>query len=346
MTENTAAGWAPARAVDEAIAGSDFSGVVAVDVGSDRVYRASAGCAHRASGVLNGPDTRFAIASGSKSFTALALMRLVEDGRIELDMPIGRWMAEDLPRLDPELSIRHLLTHTGGLEDYLDESADTGPADYVLDVPVHTLTTAETYLPLLRGLGQARAPGESFTYSNAGFVILAIVLERVSGQEFQDLVAQTIFTPARLQDTAYLRLDELPASTAMGYLFASGNRANTLHLPVRGNGDGGAFTTVDDLHRFWLALFDGDILSVKSVQRMVEPVSDVDEENLRYGMGFWLERSGRGVVMEGCDAGVSFRSTHHPETQTTVTIVSNTSDGAWPLVRASLQSPADHNSTS
>lgn len=331
-----AAEWALADTVEAAIADNDFSGVVAVDVGADQVYRASAGCAHRASGVRNRPGTRFAIASGSKSFTALAVMRLVEDGLLEPDMPIRRWLGEELPLLDPELSIRHLLMHTGGLEDYVDESADIGPADYVLEIPVHTLTTAESYLPLLRGLGQLRAPGEGFAYSNAGFILLAIVAERVSGQDFQDLVERAVFTPAQLHDTAYLRLDELPASTATGYLFTSGNRANTLHLPVRGNGDGGAFTTVDDLHRFWLALFAGDIVSMESVKHMVEPLSDVEEENLRYGTGFWLERSGSAVVMEGCDAGVSFRSTHEPETQTTITIVSNTSDGAWPLVRAIL----------
>lgn len=341
MTGNTAAGWArfgwpSAGAVEEAIADSGFSGVVAVDVAADRVHRASAGWAHRALGLHNGPDTRFAIASGSKSFTAVAVMRLVEDGHLALDTPLSWWLGDDLPLLDPELSVRHLLTHTGGFEDYLDESADNGPADYVLDVPVHTLTTAGTYLPLLKTLRQTRPPGEGFTYSNAGFIILAIVLERASGQEFQDLVEQTVFAPAQLQDTAYLRLDELPASAATGYIFDSGNRANTLHLPVRGNGDGGAFTTVDDLHRFWLALFDGDIVSVESVQHMVEPLSDVEEENLRYGTGFWLERSGDRVVMEGCDAGVSFRSTHAPETRTTVTVVSNTSDGAWPLVRATL----------
>lgn len=337
MTRNAVENWTHAAAVEEAIASSDFSGVAAVDIGDDRVFQASSGHAHRASATPNSLDTRFAIASGSKAFTALAVMRLVDDGLIDLDAPIRTWLNDELPLLDPGLSVRHLLTHTGGLEDYLDESEESSLDDYVLDLPVHTLTRAESFLPLLAGLGQATSPGSGFAYSNAGFVILALIIERVTGQVFQDSVDQLVFTPAGLQDTAYLRLDELPADTATGYLFATGDRANTLHLPVRGNGDGGAYTTTDDLHLFWRALFNAEILPIKAVHRMVGPVSDVPEENMRYGMGFWLERVGNAVVMEGCDAGVSFRSTHDPDTQTTVTILSNTSDGAWPVVRATLR---------
>ena len=353
--------WKPAAAVERTIASSGFSGIVAVDAGDQPLYRASAGSAHRASAIPNSIGTRFAISSGSKAFTASAIMRLNEDGLLDLDSPVrsllehgrasllergrigaggrgpgDRLSGGGLPLLDPQLTVRQLLTHSGGLEDYLEESEDSDPNDFVLDVPVHTLTTAEDFLPLLATLRQSSAPGSGFAYSNAGYVILALVIERLTQQNFQDAVADLVFAPARLHDTAYLRLDELPAGTATGYLGAEGDRANTLHLPVRGNGDGGAFTTASDLHRFWLALFAGEILSPASVRSRVAPRFDVPEENLRYGMGFWLEPTGAGVVMEGCDAGVSFRSTHHPQTGLTVTVVSNTTEGAWPVVRATL----------
>ena len=341
------AAWPHAAAVEKAIASSGFSGVVTVDVGGERLYQASSGSAHRASATPNSVTTRFAIASGSKAFTALALMRLVEDGLIELDSPVRELLKGDLsggdgkagtgfPLLAPQLSARHLLMHTGGLEDYIDESDDSDPNDFVLDVPVHTLTTAQDFLPLLTKLRQTSAPGRRFVYSNAGYVILALIVEKLTQQDFQDAVADLVFAPARLHETAYLRLDELPAGTATGYLGADGDRSNILHLPVRGNGDGGAFTTVSDLHRFWLAFFAGDIVSPAAVQSMVVPRFDVPEESLRYAMGFWLEPTGAGVIMEGCDAGVSFRSTHDPQTGTTVTVVSNTTDGAWPIVRATL----------
>lgn len=336
MTAKAPVAWEHAAAVEEVIASSGFSGVVSVDSGDERIFQIASGYAHRASARPNCLDTRFAIASGSKAFTALAVMRLVDDGLLELDAPVRIWLGEDVPHVEAGVSIRHLLTHTSGIEDYLDESDDGELDDYVLAVPVHTLTTAESFLPLLQELRQVSSPGSGFAYSNAGFVILALIVERVTGQVFQDAVDSLVFAPANLGDTAFLRLDELPAGTATGYLFATGDRANTLHLPVRGNGDGGAFTTTRDLHRFWTALFGGDIVAREVVDQMVVPVSDVPEENLRYGMGFWLEREGDAVVVEGCDAGVSFRSTHEPDTATTVTVVANTSEGAWPVVRATL----------
>ena len=85
---------------------------------------------------------------------------------------------------------------------------------------------------------------------------------------------------------------------------------NTLHLPVLGNGDGGAFTTADDLHRFWLALLAGRIVSRETVDRMTQPRHDVPDENMRYGMGFWMHRTHPALILEGYDAGASFRSTH------------------------------------
>lgn len=139
-----------------------------------------------------------------------------------------------------------------------------------------------------------------------------------------------------MKSSACLRLDELPRDAASGYLFGSGDRANNLHPPVRGNGDSGAFSTTADLHRFWAALFSGRIVSAESVATMLEPVSTVPEMNMDYGLGFWLRNDAETVILEGCDASASFRSTHEPRTGTTVTVISNTTEGAWPTIEASL----------
>jgi CubicO group peptidase (beta-lactamase class C family) len=109
---------------------------------------------------------------------------------------------------------------------------------------------------------------------------------------------------------------------------------NTLHLPVLGNGDGGAFTTADDLHRFWLALLDGRIVSRETVEEMIRPRHDVPEEKKRYGMGFWIHPTHPALILEGYDAGASFRSTHIIATQTTVSVLGNSSEGAWPVIWA------------
>jgi CubicO group peptidase (beta-lactamase class C family) len=164
-------------------------------------------------------------------------------------------------------------------------------------------------------------------------VVLAILAERLTGTPFADLVTERVCRPARMLDTAFLRSDELPGRTARGYLDPEGLRTNVLHLPVRGSGDGGLYSTLDDVHSLWQALFDGRIVSPDRVADLIAPRSDAPDHGRRYGLGFWLHRSGDGVLLEGYDAGVSFMSAHEPSSDLTWTVVSNTSEGAWPLAR-------------
>ena len=104
------------------------------------------------------------------------------------------------------------------------------------------------------------------------------------------------------------------------------------HLPVRGSGDGGIYTTVGDVSSLWKAFFAGRIVSSDWVREMVSPRS-VAPDGRRYGLGFWLHATTDAVILEGCDAGVSFRSVSDPSAQVTYTVISNTTDGAWPICR-------------
>ncbi len=318
--------------LDEAIATATFTGVVAVDVGPRRVLERTAGFLHRGLRVPMTPDARIAIASGSKSFTALAIMRLVEEGVLRLDQPVRDLLGPDLPLIDAGVTIEHLLTHTSGIGDYLDEDSDWEASDYVLTLPVHTLTTAEAFLPLLEGYPQKADPGEGFAYCNGGFMVLAVLLERATGSTYHEVVRRLVLEPAGLERTGFLPLNALPADAAPGYVLDEGDLVNTLHLPVLGNGDGGAFTTADDLHRFWGALLDGRIVSAATVAEMSRPRHDVPDEDMRYGLGFWLHRTHHALILEGYDAGASFRSTHLVESRTTVSVLGNSSEGAWPVI--------------
>ena len=105
------------------------------------------------------------------------------------------------------------------------------------------------------------------------------------------------------------------------------------HLPVRGSGDGGIYSTAADLSALWSAFFAGRIVSADWVAEMVRPRSDVPSESKRYGLGFWLHASSDAVILEGYDAGVSFRQRARPRSARTHTVISNTSDGAWPVAR-------------
>lgn len=322
------------EALDAAIDAESFTGVVTIDVGDERILERCEGFAHRAYEIPNTPSTRISAASGSKGFTALTIMRLVEDGKLALDDVVRPILGGDLPLIDDAVTVEQLLTHSSGIGDYLDEEADGEIDDYVFSLPLHDLAETEAFIPALDGFPQKFPPGERFSYCNGGYVVLALLAERVSGRSFHELVQTEICDRAGLTASAFLCSDDLPADAALGYLDAQGNRTNVLHLPVRGSGDGGMFFTADDLHRFWNALLDGRVVSPDTVASMIRPRFDVPSEHKRYGMGFWLGRRNSSLILEGYDAGASFRSTHIPETRTTVTVLGNSSEGAWPVIFA------------
>src|SRR3954467_4386735 len=288
-----------------------FSGVVRIDQG-DRVELANAyGFAHRGFEIPNAVDTRFGLASGAKGFTALAVASLIEEGVLELSTFPRSVLGGDLPLIDDGVTVEHLLSHRSGIGDYFDEEAGFEISDYVMPVPVHELATTEDYLAVLDGHPPKFAPGERFAYCNSGYVVLALIAERATGTPFHELVQCRVCRRAGMRDTAFLRSDELPARTARGYLEGNDTwRTNVFHLPVRGSGDGGIYSTAADIRSLWTAFFAGKIVSDEWVAEMVRPRSDVSSKSRRYGLGFWLHASADAVLLTGMDAGVSFSSVH------------------------------------
>ncbi len=297
--------------VDAVATDVGMSGVIRVDVEGHLAVARAYGLAHRGLGVANAVDTRLGIASGSKGLTALAVMSLVEGGELGLDSTARSLLGADLPLIDDRVTVEHLLAHRSGIGDYLDEDELDDSNDYVMTVPVHELATTERFLAVLDGHPMKHEPGARFSYCNGGFVVLALLAERASGVPFHDLVDQRVCRPAGMTATAFLRPDELPGDAAVGYLHDDGLRTNGLHLPVRGNGDGGLYTTAADVHALWEALFAGRIVSSDTVAEMLRPRSDVTEMSLQYGLGFWLDDAAGTVSLHGGDAGVSFVSVHH-----------------------------------
>jgi CubicO group peptidase (beta-lactamase class C family) len=310
-----------------------FSGVVRVDRGGEPELAAAYGLADRRHAVRMTLDTRLGLASGAKTLTALAVMGLVERQVLDLATTARSLLGDDLPLVADDVTVEHLLAHESGIGDYLDEDELDSMNDHVLPVPVHELATTEDYLRVLDGHPMVSAPGERFSYNNGGYVLLALLAERASGVPFHDLVEDLVCGPAGMTHTAFLRSDELPGDAATGYLDAEGLRTNVLHLPVRGSGDGGVYSTVGDLHAFWDALYAGRIVPLDRLAEMVRPRTDWPEEQRRYGLGFHLSATGDGVFLEGSDAGVSFASVHLPGARLTWTVISNCTDAAWPVLR-------------
>jgi CubicO group peptidase (beta-lactamase class C family) len=317
--------------VDGIAAEVGLSGAIRIDVERSLVVQRAYGLAHRGLGVPNTVDTQFAIASGSKGLTALVVMSLVERGELGLDTTARSVLGGDLALIDDRVTVEQLLAHRSGIGDYLDEDEVNDNNDYVLTVPVHELATTEQFLAVLDGHPMKHEPGERFVYCNGGYVVLALLAERISGVPFHDLVDQQVCRPAGMTDTSFLRSDELPGRAAAGYLDDDGLRTNVLHLPVRGNGDGGIYTTAADVRALWDALFAGRIVSLDTVAEMVRPRNDAPELSMRYGLGFWLDDSTNAVSLHGFDAGVGFVSTHHRDRRVTSTVLCNQTRGAWPV---------------
>jgi CubicO group peptidase (beta-lactamase class C family) len=320
--------------VDSLARTSGFAGAVRVDRGDDVELAQAYGFAHRGHEVPNTVDTQFAIASGTKGFTAAAVASLIEEGSLDLTTTARSVLGSDLPLIRDDVTIEHLLSHRSGIGDYLDENAGLDLSDYLMSVPVHVLAATEDYLAVLDGHDTKFPPGQRFEYCNGGYVVLALIAERTSGVPFHELVRRRVCEPAEMDDSDFLRSDELPGRAALGYLEIDGVwRTNVLHLPVRGSGDGGMYSTVADVSSFWRALFAGRIVSSDRVAELTRPRSEPSKASSRYGLGFWLDPPNDVVALEGSDAGVSFSSFHDPEGSITCTVISNTSEGAWPIKR-------------
>jgi CubicO group peptidase (beta-lactamase class C family) len=319
--------------LDSAAAATGFSGVVRFDRGDEIAVAKAYGLADRGHQIPNTVDTQFATASATKGLTALAVATLIEAGSLDLSTTARSVLGQDLPLIDDDVTIEHLLAHRSGIGDYLDENAGLDFADYLMPVPVHELATTQEYLAVLGGHETKFPPDERFEYCNGGYLVLALVAERTSGIAFHELVRRRVCEPAGMDDTAFLRSDELPGRAALGYPKVDGVRTNVFHLPVRGNGDGGIYTTVADVSSLWDALFTGVIVSTDLVSELVRPRSDETGSPRRYGLGFWLHETSDVVMLIGSDAGVSFRSVHDPVRRMTHTVISNTSDGAWPITQ-------------
>ncbi|HVQ88999.1 MAG TPA: serine hydrolase domain-containing protein [Actinomycetes bacterium] len=318
--------------IDDLAKRTAFSGVVRVDMDGEDWAQAW-GFAHRGMKLPCLTDARFAMASGSKVFTALTIVSLIADGILALDTTARSVLGSDLPLIDDRVTLEQLLSHRSGIGDYLDEEVHSDTTEYVMPVPVQELERTEDFLKVLDGFPQKFEPGTDFVYCNGGFVVLALIAERASRTPYHDLVQEVVFDKANMTATGFLRSDE-PTDAALGYLDRTGLRTNVLHLPVRGNGDGGCYTTLEDMHRFWVALVSAEIVPHEWVSNMTRPRSTDGSAGERFGLGIRLLPQADVMAIEGCDAGVSFRSDHDPVSGTGFIVLSNTSDGAWPLVKA------------
>jgi CubicO group peptidase (beta-lactamase class C family) len=320
------------RRVDETAALTGFAGVVRVERGGAVELDAAYGLADRRHGVAMTTDSQLGMASGSKTFTAVVVMRLVEQGLLTLATTARHLLGTDLPLIADDVTVEHLLSHRSGIGDYLDED-EFDSEEYEPAVSAHRLVRTQDFLPILDGYPTKFRAGDRFNYCNGAFVVLALIAERVSGRSYQDLVAELVCSPAGMVGTGFPRSDALPGRAALGYVEVEGQwRTNVFNLPVIATGDGGAYTTTADMARFWAALMAGQVVTAETLADMRTPRSEPDRGERRcYGLGLWLDTDSPQITMSGADAGVSFWSSHYPDRESTITVISTTINGAWPV---------------
>ena len=316
-----------------------FSGVISIRRQGTVVYERAAGYADRSNQLSNTLETRFGIASGTKFFTALAIGKLITAKKLSLSSKLTDCTALDFPRYSQEITIRHLLTHTSGIPDYYDEEEITDFDNFTLSIPWYELKGPRDYLAAFPDEAMKFEPGERFSYSNGGYILLGVVIEELSGLKYQDFVEQEIFEAIGMDHSGYFPLNKLPEKTAMGYVEeAEGWRTNIFDLPIVGASDGGAFTTVQDIASLWGAFWDYEVLPKGLVEIYAQPhvKAETEGEHTYYGYGLWIHKDkgrNREEYITGCDAGVSFKSSVNRVEELQVTVISNTTDGAWPILK-------------
>ncbi len=316
-----------------------FSGVVSIRQKGSVLYERAAGYADRSNKVENAVETRFGIASGTKFFTALAIGKLIAARKLTFDSKLKDCLALDFPHYPPEITIRHLLTHTSGIPDYYDEEKFTDCGHFALSIPCYELNGPRDYLAVFPNEPMKFPPGQRFSYSNGGYILLGLVIEELTGLKYREFVERAVFRAIGMNQSGYFAFDRLPERTALGYIEEAGGwRTNIYTLPIVGASDGGAYTTARDLALLWKAFWAGEILPQDMVEVYTAPFvkAEAEGEHTYHGHGLWLSKAPgreREVYITGCDAGVSFRSSVDRTDDLQITVISNTTHGAWPVLK-------------
>jgi len=318
-----------------------YSGVISIKRKDEAILEMAAGYADLPNKRPNRLDTIFVTASAGKAFTAAGILKLIEQGKLSFESTIGELIAIDWKQIDTHITVRQLLTHTSGIPDYFNEAENNATgghySDIFRDFPCYNIRKNSDIIPLFINMPMLYPRGEKFHYNQTGYVTLGLIIESVTGLPFDEYLVREVFTPCGMDHTRYFEYDRLPANCANVYIHDSkgGYYTNIYSSGAKGTGDGGAFTTIADVERFWRGLSCGTIISRAMWRQMSIPQVSVN----CFGYGLWLEEiEGRYIPhFEGCEDGISFISTYDETDDLMITLISNKGDNVWKLDREILR---------
>ncbi len=311
--------------LEQLVAADQFSGTVLVAKDEVTLFQKAYGMAEKNFNVPAQIDTKFNLGSMNKMFTAVAIAQLAEQGKVSFRDTISAYLP-DYPREKAErITLHHLLTHTSGLGSFWNEAFEERRTK---------LRTVNDFLALFIDDPLLFPPGERWNYSNAGFIVLGAIIERVSGQDYFSYVRDHIYHPAEMYDTETYELDQIVPNLAAGYTYAGipatteprQRRNNLLLHVVKGGPAGGGYSTVQDLFKFGRALRSHVLLSPTYTEVVLTGKVDMpNSSGLAYAYGFG-ERQINGKRLVGHNGGfpgISAYFEFSPESGDTVVVLSN-----------------------
>ncbi len=300
------------RAYQGAVPGA---GVAVLQDGAP-IFRRAYGLANVESQVAATTATNYRLASLTKQFTSAAILLLAEEGRLSMDDPVRKWLPT-LPDAADEIVIRHLLTHASGLIDYEDVIPD-GTTSPLKDADVLRLLEAEN-----RGYFR---PGTGYRYSNSGYSLLALIVGRASDEDFASFLRERIFQPLGMQNTVVFEAGvSVVVHRAFGYSASRHSWTRTdQSLTSATLGDGGIYSSIDDLAKWDAALYDDRLLRQASLRLAFAPATQTDDPAVQYGFGWRI--TGETRWHSGETVGFRNAIVRYPKRRFTVIILTNRDD--------------------
>jgi len=280
------------------------------------------------------PDTTFRLASFTKQFTAMSIMLLVHDGKLHYDDHLTD-VFPDFPAYGKAITIRNLLNHTSGLPDYEDLLNAQYPNTPDEQIPqIHD----DGVLKLLEQQRAGKFPaGSKWEYSNSGYVVLGLIVQKVSGEPFGQFLHKRIFVPLKMNDTlAYEKGKNEVPRRAYGHTKAKDGWRETDQSSTSATlGDGGIYTSIDDLARWDLALRNHTLISESEMQPALAPVQPTGGparnehgETVSYGFGWFLDpyRGYKRMFHDGETMGFRTTIQRFPDDDLTIIVLANRTD--------------------
>ena len=320
-----------------------FSGVVLITRGNLRLYAGAFGYASRAWKIPNNLETRFDTASITKLFTAVATLQLIDQQRLAFDTRVIDLLGLEGTAISNEVTVYQLLTHTSGIGDDAEEENNERYEDVWKSKPNYSIATTTDMLAQFVHKPANFPPGQGCRYCNCSYILLGLVIEKISGLSYRDYVKKYIFAPVGMTQSDFLRMDRVNENVAEGSdpLYDEdktiiGWKKNIYSYPPIGSPDGGAHVTAGDLDRFLRAVQRGQLLSPELTAAFFTPqahwrTSAKWSQYFGYGLEFYVDPAGQLVCYEkeGENAGVSGFIRHFPKDDINVVILSNLENGAW-----------------